>query len=924
MNTETLGLSADKLAFKDPKEELAFLRSRIEEVASKIEGQSESVNEDEIISAHLKEYAERKPDETMEKFQVVPEEEAEAIVLNLAPEKHDDQIAELISILQQKGIINTIAIVQRMNNPHLEDDLHRFLVQYIKEGYKVKGLKEKTSLGKSLDMTLYEISLPEVAKDDEKKELKNLISAMEQFYAGMLSVSNLDKKERNYFTLEIALANDKDEVVFYSAVPNSRRDLFEKQVLSLFPGSKVIENKNEYNIFHEEGVTVASEAKLASNPIFPLKMYDKFDYDPLNVILNSFSKMKKQGEGAALQLVFSPAGDFFVDKYKDALEKILKGTPVKEAIDLPQTITGELFKTAKDMFVGKKDKDEEKKIDDLAMERIKEKVSSPIVSTNIRLVCSAEDKGRAKSILQEIESSFNQFENSGSNKVIFDSIKNRRVQDFLYNFTFRILSDKDSIPLSIRELTTMLHFPSSVIKSDSQLKKERAKTAPAPLDLPQEGILLGVNGHRGMETEVHFLDDDRMRHFYVIGQTGTGKSTLLKNMITQDIIDGRGVCMIDPHGSDLEDILSIVPKSRIEDVIYFDPAYIPRPMGLNMLEYDENYPEQKTFVVNELLSIFNKLFDMKVAGGPMFEQYFRNAALLVMDDPSSGNTLIDLAKVLTDKRFRDQKLKTCKNLIVVEFWKEVAEKAGGESSLQNIVPYITNKFDTFISNEIMRPVIAQKKSAFNFREIMDEKKILLVNLSKGRLGELNANLIGLIIVGKILMAALSRVDSFGKDLPPFYLYIDEFQNVTTDSIATILSEARKYKLSLNIAHQYIKQLEEKIKDAVFGNVGSICSFRTGPEDSEFLAKQFEPVFSATDIMNVDNRNAYLKFLINGKPTRPFNISTAAPLRGTDENIELVKNLSYIRFGKDRNDIEAEIMQRYRKEEDKRTSPFDRF
>jgi hypothetical protein len=412
--------------------------------------------------------------------------------------------------------------------------------------------------------------------------------------------------------------------------------------------------------------------------------------------------------------------------------------------------------------------------------------------------------------------------------------------------------------------------------------------------------------------------EDRLRHFYVIGQTGTGKTTMLKNMIAQDIANGEGVCMIDPHGSDIQDILALIPKHRYEDVIYFDPSYTARPMALNMLEYDRRYPEQKTFVVNEMLSIFNKLFDMKTAGGPMFEQYFRNAVLLVMEDPETGNTLLDVSRVLSNKAYRDLKISKCKNPIVNQFWNEVAGKAGGEASLANIVPYITSKFDVFLSNDIMRPIIAQENSSINFREIMDTKKILLVNLSKGRLGDINANLIGLILVGKILMAALSRVDAInapgpdGKELPPFYLYIDEFQNVTTNSISTILSEARKYKLSLAVAHQFIAQLEEGIRDSVFGNVGSIAAFRVGAEDAEYLEKQFSPVFTAKDIMSIDNRNAYLKMLANGRPVKPFNIETMAPPQGNKAIVESIKELSHLKYGRDREGVEAEILQKYKK------------
>jgi hypothetical protein len=333
-------------------------------------------------------------------------------------------------------------------------------------------------------------------------------------------------------------------------------------------------------------------------------------------------------------------------------------------------------------------------------------------------------------------------------------------------------------------------------------------------------------------------------------------------------------------------------------------------MGLNMLEYDMRFPEQKTFVANELIAIFNKLFDMRVAGGPAFEQYFRNAALLVMDDPQSGNTILEIGRVFGDKAFRDMKLSRCKNPIVVQFWQN-AEKTTGDQALANFVPYITSKLDPFISNDIMRPIIAQEKSSFNFRDIMDQKKILLVNLSKGRLGDVNANFIGLILVGKILMAALSRVDSFGKTLPPFYLYIDEFQNITTDSIATILSEARKYKLSLTIAHQFIAQLEDKIKNAVFGNVGSLAAFRVGADDAEYLSSQFSPTFTAKDIMNMDNRNAYLRMLVGGKPAKPFNIETMPLPKLNHEGVNALKELSYITFGKERALIDEDILRRYR-------------
>ncbi|MEK7060489.1 MAG: DUF87 domain-containing protein, partial [Patescibacteria group bacterium] len=410
--------------------------------------------------------------------------------------------------------------------------------------------------------------------------------------------------------------------------------------------------------------------------------------------------------------------------------------------------------------------------------------------------------------------------------------------------------------LSLRELTTIYHFPPSGIASSPHLKQARFTHAPAPVSLPQAGILLGTNTYRNAQTSIHLQPEDRLRHLYIIGQTGTGKTGLMKTMIIQDIKNGEGCCFIDPHGTDILDILAAIPPERYKDVIYFDPADLSRPFALNFLEYDISRPEQKTFIVNELLMIFRRLYgDVPESMGPAFEQYFRNATQLVMEDPASGSTILDIARVLANSEFRRDKLAKSMNPIVNQFWNEIATKAGGEASLENIVPYITNKFDDFTANDFIRPIIGQQESSFKFRDVMDTKKILLINLSKGRLGEKNANLLGLIIVGKLFMAALARADNPRAPYPPFYLYIDEFQNVTTDSIPGILSEARKYKLALSMAHQFLSQVDEKTRDAVFGNVGNMAIFRVGEEDAEFFAKQFAPVFTALDFVNLETRNA---------------------------------------------------------------------
>lgn len=785
-----------------------------------------------------------------------------------------------------------------------------FLVVVLPAWALAKFFKRKNAINEALSLVLFEITFPQSGgqQEGEKKSFKELIAVMEQFYAGMSAFGS-------YFALEIGLPYFGDEIVFYAAVPKNKSQLFEKQAQGLFPLARTEIKKDDYNIFKPQGHSLGSIIKLKKNAILPIKTYDKFELDPLQVIVNVFSKLQKEGEGAALQLIISPPEDFVTKKAKKAVSKMKSGKSFREA-SADSNLLSEMIGDLEAAFFSspnndKKKPEEPKPVDDEAVKLLESKASRQAMPANIRLVISAEDKSKAELILSELESAFLQFNETQGNSFYFIRPSGRRLKNFFFDFSFRIPQKDDAIILNTAELTSLFHFPSDFNSAAApQLKYSRLKEAAPPLNLPQTGLLLGKSAFRGEERNVFMKDDDRRRHFYVIGQTGTGKSVLLKNMIAQDIEAGRGVCFIDPHGSDLLDILSRIPKERADDLIYFNPGDTQRPMGLNMLEYDPNYPEQKTFIVNELLGIFNKLFDMKTAGGPMFEQYFRNAVMLVMDDPSSGNTLFEVSRVLSDKAFREMKLSKCANPITKSFWKEVAEKAGGEASLANMVPYITSKFDNFLSNDIMRPIIAQEKSAFNFRKVMDEKKILLVNLSKGRLGDLNSNLLGLIIVGKLLMASLSRVDMPESERKDFYLYIDEFQNVTTDSIATILSEARKYKLDLTIAHQYIGQIEENIKKAVFGNVGSMAAFRIGAEDAEFLKNQFEPVFNQHDLINIDNYNAYLKLLIDGQTSRPFNIMTEPFKKGDAERGKMMAQLSSSRYGRTKLEVEEEINKRY--------------
>jgi hypothetical protein len=766
--------------------------------------------------------------------------------------------------------------------------------------------KGRGLITRALNMSLFLVKIPREIKEDlPGEERKNRIAVMEQFLSSLASLKEKGFKiqfayGQPYIVLEMAVQAVGSEISFYAAVPRKYETYIEKQIYGFYPRATV-QKIEDYNIFNPEGDCAGGFFKLEKNSVLPIKTYKDLEVDPLENISNALSKIEEQGEGGAIQVVVKPASNGWNKYGLSVLKKMNKGQSFQDAIK------------GKPVKQPKKDEPQiQTKLspfDEETMKFLQAKSAKPGFDVNIRLISSAKTKERSEEILSHIEGSFNQFGAPNLNTLRLEKTKKQALKKLCFNFSFRLFSNREKIILNSEEVASIFHFPLTSLGSPT-LKWLKARESTPPANLPKQGIVLGKNIFRGQETEVRMTDDDRRRHFYIIGQTGTGKTKLMINMIKQDIMNGKGACFIDPHGSDVEDILGMIPPERIEDVIYFNPGDIERPMGLNMLEYDPKYPEQKTFLANEMIAIFKKIFPEAPEGlGPVFQQYMRNSLLLVMDDVESGATLLEVPKVLSDAEFRHYKLSKTSNIVVKDFWEKEAEKAGGEAALANIVPYITSKTNIFLSNDIMRPILCQQKSAFDFRQVMDGKKIFLANLAKGKLGDLNSYLLGLIIVGKFLMAAFSRVDTPQEQLNDFYLYIDEFQNFTTDTIATILAEARKYKLNLIMAHQFIGQLEENIKKAVFGNVGGMAVFRIGAEDAEFVAKQFEPIFTQQDLINIDNFNAYLKLLINNQTAPPFNIRCNLPAKGNPEIADKIKELSRLKYGKERAIVEKEIFER---------------
>jgi hypothetical protein len=802
--------------------------------------------------------------------------------------------------------------------------LVKLFLMFFKKYYKTPSTFEQVHLL---------VLVPKVAPDSKQaprevtlQKIQEDIGIMESFFS---AVGGL-KAQRGFKTklldrtdnISFEIVAHKDEIAFYVIVPKYLRNYIEQQIQSQFPHA-YIEEQEDYNIFLPKGHVEMAQLVYFRQSFLPIKTYKHLSSDPLNSLTNNLSKIDVH-DGAAIQFVVRSAYAQWHQKGPKVASQMKQGKSFKKAIaEINKGALSKIFEGIGKFFKsigGGEDKNKLEKpekhytlspMEEEMAKAMEEKSSKAGMEVTIRVVASSDIKAKAKAYVENISNAFTQFNNyeyGNSFKVLKLKSTDKNVHDFIY----RRFSKKHCL-LNSEEMASLFHFPLPYTETP-KIKWLFAKKAPPPVNIPQEGILLGYNDYRGKITQVRLKREDRMRHAYFIGMTGTGKTNIIQSMFLQDVENGDGCCYIDPHGDAIEFLLSNIPKERYEDVIVFDPSEIERPMGLNLLEYKTE--QEKTFVINEMIEIFDRLYDLSKTGGPMFEQYMRNAMLLVMGDPSSGSTLLEIPRVLADATFRRYKLKKCPNKVVVDFWIKEAEKAGGEAALANIVTYITSKLAPFLTNAYLKPIISQQQSTLDFENIMNNQKILLVSISKGKIGEMNMKLLGMIIVGKILVSTFSRIGLSDRERKDFFLYIDEFQNFVTKSIEQILSEARKYRLSLNIAHQYIKQLspggDETIKNAVFGNVGTRACFRIDAEDAEVMAKQFSPVFNEFDLINIPKYNCYIKLLIDNQNPPAFNMGTYPPRIGDPRIAAGIKNVSKLKYGRDYRMVESEINDRIKR------------
>jgi len=784
-----------------------------------------------------------------------------------------------------------------------------------------RTLRMQKNYERGLKMVPLLIHLPPISDDTEvgSRDARDVtdenISKAQILYNIIASTFQKGYKSKFYGQrhMSFEIIGSKGFVQFYAAVPVALVEVVKQAIVSAYPSAR-LEEVSEHNIFSPVGRisgTIGGEMTLKEHFGHPIATYQELKRDAMQTLLNALSTLDKE-DGAGIQILLRPTDDAWRKKVTAMADKTRKG-------DKKGSFNSAALGFAKDLVVAPikppedKDKSGEKKkelspVEQAKVEAMEGKTQFAAFEVMIRVVASSNISARANAILKNIVASFALYDSPGKNGFKYTPAKD--IESFVTAYIMRFFPQENTHDiLNSIELATLFHFPDQGNIPTSQLERQASKQVDGPRNISDKGLMLGYNVFRGSKKRINLDPEDRRRHVYAVGQTGTGKSTLLENMALQDMLNGEGFAFIDPHGDTVERLMAMVPRERTEDVIYFSPAEMEYPLGLNLFEYDNE--DQKDFLIQETINMLYKLYDPQHQGiiGPRYESMFRQAALTIMADPEGGS-FVDIPKLFNDNAFVQKKLKHVKDPTVLDFWLREYPQSQRSNESGEVKSWFVSKFGAFLSNTMMRNIIGQTKSSFDMREIMDNKKILLVNLSKGRTGELNSKLLGMIFVMKFQAAAMSRANIDEDKRVDFSLYVDEFQNFSTDSFATILSEARKYHLNLIVANQFTTQLTEEIRDAVFGNIGTIVSFRVGTNDAEFLAKYFAPVFDINDLQRIPNHNAIVRMLIGGVPTQSFSMASMPPLgKPNPQLLGALKQLSAAKYGRPRAQVEAEIFKR---------------
>lgn len=765
----------------------------------------------------------------------------------------------------------------------------------------------------------------EIPRTNDKKEL-----AAEQLFASLHGILR-DKNElkssggiQEHLSFEIVSA--KGQIRFYVWVPKILQSFVEGQIYSQYPTVQIYKCSEDYvDNRHKHPIVYSAELALTEDSALPIKTFDSFEVDPLAGITGTLAKLDAdRGEELWIQILTRPLAD---DWHKSTTDKWI--TRIKTGGKSGFLGTGIDFKWLGQLFaalwkppeggLGSDGKTVEiSERDKTRISKAEEKATKLGYEVKIRLAYLGADEINAKLNIQALVGTFKQFNSTNLNgfKVEGSTFE----AEALDAYKLRQFTDHGFI-LNISELASVYHLPHTSVETPN-IVWASSKTAEPPAKLPvltgnpaeDENIsAFGLTNFRGINHQFGLLRRDRSRHVYIIGQTGAGKSGLLELFALSDIFYNQGYCIIDPHGDFAINNLRFIPESRIKDVVYFNPADTSHPVAFNPLELSD--PARKPNVSSEVIGVLKRMFGE--SWGPRLEHILRYTLLALLDRPET--TLLDISRMLTDKDFRKETLDYCKDVTVLQFWKQEFGTWGDKQVTESIAP-VLNKVGAFTANPIIRNIIGQPKSSFDVRKIMDEGKILVVNLSKGLIGEDNAGILGAFLVTKVQLAAMSRSDIPDvKDRRPFYLYVDEFQNFATDSFAVILSEARKYGLNLTVANQYIAQMTDSVRDAVFGNVGTTISFRVSADDAPLLVKQFEPTFDASDLIQMSNRHFIISMIINGEKVPAFSATTLSIPQPPTDNLEAIIASSREQYSRPRTEVEDEIRatieasEKYKKE-----------
>ena len=749
--------------------------------------------------------------------------------------------------------------------------------------------------------------------------MKQNIELMNQVYKNFYAIFDEGWKNKefgnNAISMEILV--EKEVIKFILWVPSDHLMTVEKMIASFYTGA-IVENIRQPKILEAGKYFAGGEFTLTKDSVHPLKTYESFEADPMDSILSAFSNISRD-EKVWIQILVEPLHENWLKKMRKTADDIKEG---KKKLWF-WWIIQKLRDSGKKETSEKEQKEKKHSFSQQQLSDFDKKMDDELFRVKIRTIATSPDKQRPRKIIDDISRLFNQYNYIGLNTLKFN--KAQDLQTFARHYSLRILYPDTSLltnilkfnpstVLNIKELSSIIHFPHGRFNQNPRIAWQKFKVIPAPDDLPSEGIIVGYNNYWGVKREIRITDKDRFRHIYILGQTGTGKSTIMLTQAIDDMDNGRGFTFIDPHGEAVEFLLRHFPKERIDDLIYFDLWNTAYPIGLNPLEVSPDDSDEKDVVTNDLVEMFIQMYGHEIFG-PRIQDYFRNACLLLMDQPEGG-TIVDIMRLFTDEAFAEAKIRNLKDPVVAAWWNKTYKKMGDREKAE-IIPFIQAKFWPFTTGVYVRNIIGQSKSAFKMYDAMQQKKIILMNLAKGISGEETSKLIGKIIAMQVKLSALKRAKIEEKDRVPHYLYVDEFQNYVSQSFESIMSEARKYRLGLVVAHQYTDQLKQgglwgelDLSKTIFGNIGNMFVYKVGAPDAEFLAKEFEPEFSQTDLTSTEAFMGACKISINNQQTRPFSFKAKIPyvleVKNPPEKVQIIKQISSLKRGTKRELVDKEI------------------